>query len=151
MSNCPPNRFWLPVTPTVGSGITVCDASAVVALLLDSGLDGRWATEKLLVNELVAPVLMPFEAANVIRRQEIAGLIGRDQASQAHADLLDLPVVLWPHEVLALRAWELRANLSIFDASYVALAELVDGVLVTLDARIGRGPGVRCRIVHPEP
>jgi predicted nucleic acid-binding protein len=144
-----PNRFWLRVTPTVGSRIAVGDASAVVALLLDSGPNGRWATENLSGRELVAPALMPFEAANVIRRHELAASIGVDQAAQAHADLLDLSVVLWPHEVLAQRAWELRKNLSIYDATYVALAELVDCALVTLDARIARAPGVRCRVVHP--
>ena len=53
-----------------------------------------------------------------------------DQAAQAHADLLDLAIERWPYELLAARAWGLRHNLSSYDASYVALAELIDAALV---------------------
>jgi predicted nucleic acid-binding protein len=127
----------------------VCDASALVALLLDSGPDGRWVTEALTATELAAPSLVAFEAANIIRRHELAGLIGTDQAVQAHADLLDLTIEHWPYEVLAARAWELRPNLSSYDASYVALAELIRATLVTLDRRIGRAPGLKCTVATP--
>ncbi len=127
----------------------VCDPSALVALLLDSGSDGRWATEALSRVTLLAPSLVGFEAANIIRRHELAGLVSSDQAAQAHADLLDLTIEQWPYEVLAGRAWELRSNLSIYDAGYVALAELVDAILVTLDRRISGAPGLRCRIATP--
>lgn len=127
----------------------VCDASALVALLLDGGADGIWATERLSDAELSAPSLVGFEAANIIRRHELAGLISADQAAQAHADLLALTIDLWPHALLAQRAWELRRNLSIYDASYVALAELTNSTLVTLDTRIARAPGVRCSVAVP--
>ncbi len=69
--------------------------------------------------------LDPNGTANIVRRHELAGLISPDQAAQAHADLLDLAIEHWPHEILAARAWELRLNLSIYDASCVALAELL--------------------------
>lgn len=127
----------------------MCDAPALVALLLDSGSDGRWSTRQLTGSELAAPTLLAFEVANIIRRQELAGLVSTDQARQAHADLLDLPVEPWPYEVLATRAWELRRNLSVYDASYVALAELIDATLVTIDRRISRAPGLRCRVATP--
>lgn len=127
----------------------VCDASAIVALLLDSGADGRWATAALSARNLAAPSLIGFEAGNVIRRHERAGLVGSDQAAQAHADLLDLTIEQWPYEILASRAWELRGNLSTHDASYVALAELIGTTLVTLDKRIGGAPGLRCAIATP--
>lgn len=90
-----------------------------------------------------------FETANILRRHELARLISRDQAAQAHADLLDLAVELWPYELLASRAWQLRTNLSLYDASYVALAELAEATLVTLDGRIRRAPGVRCPVATP--
>jgi predicted nucleic acid-binding protein len=131
------------------SSRVVCDASALVALLLDSGADGRWVVEALASTDLAAPSLVGFESANIIRRHELAGLIGADQAAQAHADLLDLAIELWPYEVLAMRAWELRRNLSSYDASYVALAELTDATLVTLDRRISRVRGLRCAIATP--
>ena len=127
----------------------VCDASALVALLLDSGSDGRWATAALSGAELIAPSLVEFEAANLIRRHDLAGLVGTDQAAQAHADLLDLAIEHWPYEVLGPRAWELRQNLSVYDATYVALAELTGATLVTLDRRVRSAAGTRCAIATP--
>lgn len=127
----------------------VCDASALVAVLLDAGPDGRWATEVLSAADLAAPAVLPFETANIIRRHELSGRVSTDQAAQAHADLLDLAIELWPHELLAPRAWELRRNLTVYDASYVALAELLGVTLVTLDHRIGRAPNLLCEILAP--
>lgn len=131
------------------SGRIVCDASALVALLLDSGSDGQWVTETIVGSDLAAPNLVEFESANIIRRHERAGIIGADQAAQAHVDLLDLAIELWPYELLATRAWELRHNLSSYDASYVALAELLGARLMTLDERIGGAPGLRCEVTTP--
>ncbi len=127
----------------------VCDASALTALLLDGGADGQWVTEAFTEADLAAPSLVGFETANIVRRHELAGLISPDQAAQAHADLLDLAIEHWPYEFLAARAWQLRLNLSVYDASYVALAELLGATLVTLDRRIGRAPGLRCTIATP--
>jgi predicted nucleic acid-binding protein len=127
----------------------VCDASALTALLIDGGPDGRWATVTLTDTELAAPHLIAFETANIIRRHELTGLISSDQAVQAHADLQDLTIEHWPYELVAARAWQLRANLTIYDASYVALAELLGATLVTLDRRIARAPGPRCAIATP--
>ena len=127
----------------------MCDASALVALLLDSGPDGRWASAELTGADLAAPALVAFEAANIIRRHELAELVSADQAAQAHADLLDLAIELWPYELVAPRAWVLRHNLSSYDASYVALAELTGSTLVTLDRRVARAPGVGCAVVTP--
>ncbi|WP_102141395.1 type II toxin-antitoxin system VapC family toxin [Mycobacterium hubeiense] len=127
----------------------VCDASAIVAALLDSGRDGRWATERITDTGVCAPTLLPFECANVIRRLEQTGTVAADQAVQAHADLVDLAIEYWPYDVLAMRIWELRANLTSYDATYVALAELLQTPLITLDRRIQRAPGLRCDVVCP--
>jgi predicted nucleic acid-binding protein len=127
----------------------VCDASAVVSALLDSGKAGTWAMEQLAAADLFAPALMPFECSNIIRRHELNGLVSADQAVQAHADLLDLPVELWPYEVLAARVWELRLNLTSYDAAYVALAEMLGIALVTLDERIRRAPSITCAVKTP--
>ena len=127
----------------------VCDASALTALLIDAGPAGTWAANALSGTEPAAPSLIDFETANILRRHALAGLISHDQAAQAHADLLDLAIEYWPYELLATRAWELRLNLTIYDASYVALAELLGATLVTLDRRIGRAPGVQCVVATP--
>lgn len=124
----------------------VVDASAVVAALLDDGGAGRWCETRLSEGDLVAPHLMPVEVANVIRRSELRRLIDGSEAAAAFADLRRLAVELVPFEPLAERAWELRANLTMYDASYVATAELVDGPLVTLDQRLAAAPGVRCAV-----
>ena len=76
----------------------VCDASALIAMLVDGGSDGRWATTVLSPADLMAPHLVLFEAANVLRRLQSAGVVSADQADQAHADLTDLHV-----DTLALR------------------------------------------------
>jgi predicted nucleic acid-binding protein len=127
----------------------VCDASALVALLLDSGSDGRWVAEALTRADITAPSLLPFECANIIRRHELAGLVSSDQAAQAHEDMNDLAIEVWPYEVLWTRTWKHRHNLSIYDASYVALAELTAATLVTLDRRIAEAPGLQCTVAMP--
>jgi predicted nucleic acid-binding protein len=132
------------VTPRV-----VCDASAVVALLLDGGADGQWAADALAGASLLAPALLAFEAADIIRRFESAGRVSADQASQAHDDLVALAIEHWPYEVLLPRVWELRHDLSSYDASYVSLAELTQASLVTLDRRIAGAPGLRCAVLTP--
>jgi predicted nucleic acid-binding protein len=125
----------------------VCDASALIALLLDSGPDGSWVAETIADATLVAPALAVWEAANIIRRHELAGIVSSDQAAQAHADLLDLTIEFWPYELLSGRAWSLRQNLSMYDASYVALAELLQTALVTLDRRVAGAPGLACTVL----
>ncbi len=144
-----PSRFLQRATPIDGERRVVCDASALVALLLDSGRDGRWVDEALAGAHLAGPSLLAFETANIIRRHELAGIVSADQAAQAHADLLDLAIEWWPYELLAGRAWELRHNLSSYDASYVALAKMLEATLVTLDQRIGGASGPRCTILTP--
>jgi predicted nucleic acid-binding protein len=128
----------------------VMDASAVVALLTDTGPAGEWATAHVVSARLWAPDLMPYEVGNILRRQVIAGNLDTSAATLAHGDLIALPVDLCPYVALAERAWDLRDNLTIYDATYVALAELVKAPLVTLDARLSRAPGPRCPIVAYE-
>ena len=130
------------------TGRLVCDASAVVTALLDSGATGTWMATRLAGAQLFAPALMPFECS-IIRRHELAEIISADQAAQAHFDLLELPVELWPYELLAARIWQLRPDLTSYDAAYVALAETIDSPLVTVDRRIQRAPGIGCTVDTP--
>lgn len=126
----------------------VVDASAVVAALVDSGPDGRWA-ETLLTGDLAAPHVLPVEVANVLRRAVAAGEISDDVASLAHADLLDLRIHHVGYELVADRVWDLREHLTSYDAWHVAVAELLDVPLATLDHRLVGAPGPVCEFVTP--
>jgi predicted nucleic acid-binding protein len=126
------------------------DASMVVAALVDSGADGRWAEPLLTSDSLAAPHLLMAEAANILRRSALAGAISAEQASLAHADLLDLRVELFPYAPFASRVWELRENVTCYDAWYVAIAEALNAPLATLDARLAKAPGPRCRFMVSE-
>ena len=127
----------------------VADAGFVVAALADGGTDGLWAQELLAGNDLAAPHLMPLEAANILRRAALAGEISQDVAALAHADLLDLRVSLFPYPPFAERVWELRGNVTAYDAWYVALAEALDSELATVDYRLSRATGCRCPFLTP--
>lgn len=127
----------------------VVDASVVVAALLDPGWLGVWAESLLASGPLAAPHLMPAEAANILRRSALAGEISADVASLAHEDLGSLRLELFPYAPCAARVWELRRNITAYDAWYVALAETLGARLATLDARLGRAPGTRCEFVVP--
>lgn len=127
----------------------VVDASVVVAGLVDESAIGRWAEEMLAEPGLAAPALMPFEASNILRRVSLRGEVGEDVTRLAHADLLDLAVELVGYEAIAARAWELRSTVTVYDASYVAVAEALEAPLATLDLRLARSPGPRCRFATP--
>lgn len=129
--------------------IVVVDASVVVAALVDSGPDGGWAEQVLTSGSLAAPHLLLAEVANVVRRAALAGKITADAATLAHADLQALRVDLFPYEPFAGRIWELRGNVTCYDAWYVALAEYLGCPLATLDDRLARAPGLKCTIQLP--
>ncbi len=127
----------------------VVDASTVVAALVDAGPLGAWAEAVLVRGPLAAPHLMPAEAANILRRTALAGEISADVAALAHDDLLALRAELVPYAPLASRAWELRANVTAYDAWYVALAETLSAPLATLDVKLSRARGPRCTFATP--
>jgi predicted nucleic acid-binding protein len=128
----------------------VVDASVVVAALVDSGSDGTWGEGVLGSDHLAAPHLMPIEVANILRRAYLAGEISSDAASMAHGDLLSLQVDLFPYALIAERVWSLGSDLTAYDASYVALAELLGAPLATLDVRLTRAPGPTCDFLVPD-
>ena len=125
----------------------VIDGSALVALLSDSGPAGNWVATSVLGSVLAAPELALFEAANIFRRHVLYGILDKTQATLAHADLIALPLQLWPYAPLAERAWQLRHNLTIYDGSYIALAELLGTSVITLDAKLSNARGPRCPII----
>jgi predicted nucleic acid-binding protein len=127
----------------------VVDASVVVAALIDTGSAGPWAEEILADGQVVAPHLLPAEVTNVLRRSTLAGQVSPEVASLAHADLLEWPIALFPYSPFAGRIWDLRENLTAYDAWYVALAEQLSVPLATLDLRLAGSPEPRCTFSTP--
>jgi predicted nucleic acid-binding protein len=127
----------------------VVDASFLVAAMLDTGAEGRWAEDVVRAGGLVAPHLALVEATNILRRFEIEGRLGRMEAGAAAHDLLQLDLELVPFTPFAERVWELRANVTSYDAWYVAVAEQFNLPLATLDQRLARATGPRCRFLLP--
>lgn len=120
----------------------VVDASAAVSALLNAGP----ARRALAREPLHAPHLIDSEVANALRRQLAAGRIDAGQGWAALNVLRRLAVTRHPAFSLADRVWELREQLSAYDAAYVALAEALDASLLTADARLSRAPGLRCPV-----
>jgi predicted nucleic acid-binding protein len=127
----------------------VVDASFVVAALSDSGPDGRWAEALVATEQLAAPHLVMVEATNILRRAARAGELSASDASMAHLDLVRLRVELFAYSTFASRVWELRENVTPYDAWYVAVAERLDAPLATLDRRLVAAPGPTCTFLAP--
>jgi predicted nucleic acid-binding protein len=127
----------------------VVDASLLVAATTDSGAEGTWAEGVLRAGGLVAPHLALAEATNILRRLELAGKLARVEAGSAARDLLLLDLDLMPYHPFAERVWELRTNVTSYDAWYVAVAEDLDLPLATLDRRLATAIGPRCRFLLP--
>lgn len=125
----------------------VVDASVVSNALADDGHEGDLARQRMIqAGELAAPDLVDVETVSVLRRRWLAGDLTARRFSTAVDDLGDLAVIRMPTLPLMRRAYELRANLTAYDASYVALAEHLGWVLLTADRRLSRAPGLACTV-----
>ena len=101
----------------------VVDSSVIVAALIDSGSEGKWAESVVAEYPLAGPELALAEASNILRRLEQAGQVSRLEATSAHRDLLRLDMDFYAFAPFAERVWELRSNVTGYDAWYVAVAE----------------------------
>ena len=119
----------------------VVDTSAVLSVLAGRpkvlGLIDRIRDD----GDLHAPHLIDVEFQHGLRRLVLSGAISEDRASDARLDFADLTIVRYPHVSLADRMWELRHNITAYDAAFIALAETLEVPLVTCDARLARAPG----------
>lgn len=124
----------------------VVDASVVVTALADDGPDGDRVRARLRGERLIAPHLVDIEVLSAWRRLAASGDLDERRVGLAMADLRSLRIDRVPHAPLLDRCWELRQNLTVYDAAYVALAEAMQVPLLTADAKLAAAPGVRCTV-----
>jgi predicted nucleic acid-binding protein len=125
----------------------VLDASAALELLLRTESGDRVARTIAAVGQsLHAPHLLDLEVAQVLRRYCNSDALDPTRAREALEDLRDLSIHRYPHEPMLNRIWELRANMTAYDAAYVTLAEVLGATLITFDARLANAPGHRARV-----
>lgn len=124
----------------------VVDASVLAPALGDDATDGDQARARLGGETLASPELIDLEVSSVLRRLVSAGILPPRRAELALTDLVELPLRRLSHRALLRRCWELRDNLTTYDAAYVAAAEALDVTLLTADLRLARAPGIRCPV-----
>ena len=114
--------------------------------LADDGPDGDTARDRLRHERLAAPQIVDLEVLSVLRRAVAGGALPVRRAELALTDLLDLPLERVAHRPLAHRCWELRENVTVYDAAYVAAAEALEASLLTSDRRLAAATGPRCPV-----
>jgi len=121
--------------------VLVIDTSALLAALV--GFPANVALSARLRNDgdLHAPHVIDVEAVHALRRLVRRGDLSLERALAARQDLRDLTIIRYPHVALVDRMWELRENLTAYDAAFVALSEALGVPLVTADARLARATG----------
>jgi predicted nucleic acid-binding protein len=131
---------------TVAEPVLVVDTSAVLDALVGAeppaGLIERLAAD----GDLHAPHLIDVEILHALRRLSLSGDLSDDRAADVRTDFAELAVVRYPHEELGDRIWELRHNLTAYDAAFVALAEALGAPLVTCDGKLAETPGHVARV-----
>ena len=120
-----------------------------MAALVDTGPQGAWAEQVIESGALHAPELLRVEVTNVLRRLERADEITTPEANAAYEDFMQLDVELFSFEDFSDRVWELRHNVTSYDAWYVALAEALELPLATLDERLPKAKGPQCQFLLP--
>lgn len=124
----------------------VADTSVLVPALGDDAQNGRTARQRLFDEQLAAPELIDLEVLSVFRRLVRSERMSAVRATTALTDFSRLPINRSAHRPLMSRCWELRDDLTPYDAAYVAVAERLGVVLVTADTRLAGAPGLRCVI-----
>jgi len=129
--------------------MVVVDASTLLDALTSDEQVGDRARETLLGHRLAAPEHLRIEAFHAIRGRSLGQKITESAAVEAVHDLAIAELETVPTALLLERMWELRANVTGYDAAYVAAAEHLGVPLVTSDKRLAAAPGLRCEVRIP--
>ena len=133
------------------SDVIVVDASAILEILLNRPAASGLADRILDPSEVIcAPHLLDAEVLQVLRRYARTREISAERAALALSDHLDLPIARYPHDLLVVRAWEIRDNFTAYDALYVCLAEALAVPLITADAALARAAGRLIQVIRPK-
>jgi predicted nucleic acid-binding protein len=125
--------------------LIVVDASVLATAIGDDGTDGKRARAEIRAADYVAaPDLVDVETVAVLRSRWLAGTISERRFAIAIGDLEAIDIDRFPTLPMVRRAYELRANVTAYDATYVALAEGLGCELLTGDQRLATAPGPRC-------
>lgn len=124
----------------------VIDASVLAVALIDAGPDGDALRQRLRGETLAAPSLIDLDVVSVWRGLARGGHLDGRRAGLALDDLSAIPIQRVDHTLLIHRCWQLRDNLTVYDAAYVALAEALGLTLLTGDQRLARASGPTCPI-----
>jgi predicted nucleic acid-binding protein len=127
--------------------VIVVDASAILELILRTEVAPRIEDRLFHSNEtLSAPHLLDLEVAQVLRRYAASGEMTAERGMEALDDLGAFPIHRYPHDFLLERVWELRHNVTAYDAAYLALAESLPATFITRDARLATAPGHHAQV-----
>ena len=126
--------------------MTVTDAGIWVRAIIDEGPDSRVRARLMAEASVAAPALIDLEFTNVLRGLVAKKSISPRLAQRGLSEFIQAPIQRYGHVALLERIWRLRANLTAYDASYVALAELLGVDLLTIDRRLAGVPGIRCQV-----
>ncbi len=126
----------------------VLDASAAVAVLLNLGEDARRIRERMEREDdgLHVPHLFEVEVINALRHHALRHGISESRRLELLEDLTTMSISRYAHTAMLPRIWELRDNVSAYDAAYIVLAETLEAPLVTRDARLARAPAIRAEV-----
>ncbi|MFV0260225.1 MAG: type II toxin-antitoxin system VapC family toxin [Acidimicrobiales bacterium] len=126
--------------------MVVVDASVLAPVVADGGVDGYRFRARLRGEIVVGPDLLRVEVTSVLRRHANSGQLTAEEAERAVGDLLTFPITVFPTAPVLGRVWELRHNLTAYEACYVALAEAIQQPLLTADHRLANAPGLPCQV-----
>ena len=124
----------------------VVDASCLYEVVADTARAERVREQLAADTDHAAPHIVDVEVVSFIRRHHLEGRLDATAARQAVEDLRGWPGERYGHQAMLERIWELRASVRAWDAAYIALAEVLEATMVTLDARLATAQGPQCRI-----